>query len=60
MKTIKGKILLRVLLLVFSVAFVVALISAFMNASSIDSLIAKTIPPSTRIEANAVKWKMDN
>lgn len=60
MKTIKGKILLRVLLLVFSVAFVVALISALMNASSIDALLIKTIPPSTRIAANAVKWKMDN
>ena len=60
MKTIKSKILLRVLLLVFSVAFVVASISTFMNTFSIDSLLAKTIPPATRIAANAVKWKMDN
>lgn len=60
MKTIKSKILLRVLLLVFSVAFVVASISTFMNTLSIDSLLAKTIPPATRIAANAVKWKMDN
>lgn len=60
MKTIKGKILLRVLLLVFSVAFVVTLISSVMSAVSVDTLLTKAIPPATHIAAHAVEWKMEN
>ena len=60
MKTIKGKILVRVLSLVLSVSLAVALISALMNAANIDSLLEKTIAPATKIAAQAVEWKMEN
>lgn len=60
MKTIKGKILLRVLSLVFSVSLAVALISSLMNAANIDALLEKTVAPATEIASQAVKWKMDN
>lgn len=60
MKTIKGKILLRVLSLVLSVTLAVTLISSIMNANNINALLEKSIAPTAQIAAQAVKWKMDN
>ncbi|MBD5117298.1 MAG: HAMP domain-containing protein [Ruminococcaceae bacterium] len=60
MKTIKAKILLRVLSLVLIGSVTIGLLTALMNAASIDTLLKKTITPATEIAANAVKWKMDN
>ena len=60
MKTIKAKILLRVLSLVLIGSVTICLLTALMNAASIDTLLEKTITPATQIAAEAVKWKMDN
>ncbi|MDE5741999.1 MAG: HAMP domain-containing protein [Oscillospiraceae bacterium] len=60
MKSIKSKILLRMLSVVLIGSVTIGLITALMNASGIDKLMQKTVGPATSMAASAVKWKMDN
>ena len=60
MKSIKSKILLRMLSVVLIGSVTIGIITALMNASGIDELMEKTVGPATSMAANAVKWKMDN
>ena len=60
MRSIKAKILLRMLSVVLIGSVSIGLITALMNASGIDKLMEKTVGPATSMAASAVKWKMDN
>lgn len=60
MKSIKSKILLRMLSVVLIGSITIGLVTALMNAKGIDSLLEKTVGPATSMAASAVKWKMDN
>lgn len=60
MKSIKSKILLRMLTVVLIGSVVIGIITALLNATGIDRLMEKTVGPATTMAANAVKWKMDN
>lgn len=60
MKSIKAKILARMLSAVLIGSFTIGIITALMNANGIDELMEKTVGPATSMAASAVKWKMDN
>lgn len=60
MKSIKSKILLRMLSVVLIGSVTIGIITALMNAGGIDKLMEKTVGPTASMAANAVKWKMDN
>ena len=60
MRSIKSKILFRMLSVVLIGSVVIGIITALLNATGIDRLMEKTVGPATTMAANAVKWKMDN
>ncbi|MBD5144416.1 MAG: methyl-accepting chemotaxis protein [Ruminococcus sp.] len=60
MRSIKSKILVRMLSVVLIGSFTIGIVTALLNASGIDGLMKKTVGPTASMAANAVKWKMDN
>ncbi len=60
MKSIKAKILVSMLLVVLVGSILIGVITALLNASGIDTLMAKTVGPAAQMVANAVQWRMDN
>ncbi|MCI8371833.1 MAG: HAMP domain-containing protein [Lachnospiraceae bacterium] len=59
MRSIKAKIQISMLLVVLVGSTMIGAITALLNASGIDTLMEKTIGPSTQTAADAVEWRMD-
>ncbi len=55
MKSIKAKILVSMLLVVLVGSILIGVITALLNASGIDTLMAKTVGPAAQMAANAVQ-----
>ena len=54
MRSIKAKIQISMLLVVLVGSTLIGVITAFLNANGIDTLMEKTVGPSTQMAADAV------